>query len=82
MTAPPHRPHNRPNPELRQSRCLCAGLKGFRRGSAEVSSRHANYIVNLGSATSADVEAVIDAVRERVRSEFQVTLELEVKLIG
>jgi len=58
------------------------GLKGFRKGGAEVSPKHANYIVNLGSATAGDVQAVIETVRERVRSEFHVTLELEVKLIG
>lgn len=58
------------------------GLKGFRVGGAEVSPKHANYIVNLGTATAADVQGVIGAVRERVHREFGVALELEVKLIG
>lgn len=58
------------------------GLKGFRVGGAEVSPMHANYIVNLGTATASDVLAVIDAVRERVRERFAVELELEVKIIG
>jgi UDP-N-acetylmuramate dehydrogenase len=58
------------------------GLKGYRQGEAEVSPKHANYIVNLGAATASDVRRVIDVVRERVRAEFGITLELEVKLIG
>jgi UDP-N-acetylmuramate dehydrogenase len=58
-----------------------AGMKGFRVGGAEVSRLHANYIVNTGGATAADVLAVIEAVRRRVREESGVGLELEVKLI-
>lgn len=58
-----------------------AGLKGFTVGGAQVSPRHANYIVNLGGATAQDVLAVIDAVRSRVLKEFGLTLELEVKII-
>ncbi len=59
-----------------------AGLKGFRIGGAQVSPMHANYIVNLGTATAADVRAVIDVVRQRVLAEFGVELELEVKIIA
>lgn len=58
-----------------------AGFKGFRIGGAQVSPVHANYIVNVGGATAADVLGVIEAVRERVRREFGVELELEVKLV-
>jgi UDP-N-acetylmuramate dehydrogenase len=58
------------------------GLKGFRIGGARVSPVHANYIVNTGTATAADVMAVIEAVRERVGRETGVELELEVKLVG
>ena len=58
------------------------GLKGFVCGGAEISAKHANYIVNTGSGTAADVRAVIDVVRERVQQEFGVELRLEVKLIG
>ncbi len=57
------------------------GLKGFRIGGAEVSRKHANYIVNVGDATAADVLAVIEAVRARVLSESGVALELEVKIV-
>ena len=59
-----------------------AGRKGFACGGAKVSERHANYIVNTGSATAADVRAVIDAVRERVQVEFGIELRREVKLLG
>jgi UDP-N-acetylmuramate dehydrogenase len=59
-----------------------AGLKAFRIGGAQVSPVHANYIVNLGGATAADVLRVIETVRERVRREWDVELELEVKLVG
>ena len=58
-----------------------AGCKGLRVGAAEVSRLHANYIVNLGGATAAQVLAVADAVRGRVFGEFGVELELEVKII-
>jgi len=58
-----------------------AGLKGFRVGGAEVSRKHANYIVNVGDATAADVLAVIDHVREQVLKEFAVELQLEVQVV-
>ena len=59
-----------------------AGLKGFQIGGAQVSPMHANYIVNLGDATAADVLRVIETIRERVRREWSVELDLEVKLVG
>ena len=58
-----------------------AGLKGFRVGAAEVSPMHANYFVNTGGATAADVRNLIQEVQRRVESEFGVLLEPEVKLI-
>jgi len=58
-----------------------ADLKGFRVGAAEVSKKHANYIVNLGGATAAEVLEVIEAVRGRVLGAFGVELELEVRII-
>ncbi len=57
------------------------GLKEFRIGDAQVSSKHANYIVNLGHASASDVMAVIEAVRERVFRSTGIALELEVKII-
>jgi len=57
-----------------------AGLKGTRRGAAVVSPRHANFVVNEGGASAADVLALLDIVRERVRETSGAELELEVKV--
>ena len=59
-----------------------AGLKGFRVGGAEVSPMHANYFVNTGGATAADVRTLIVEVQRRVEQEFGARLEPEVKVIG
>ncbi len=58
-----------------------AGCKGVRIGGAQVSEKHANFIVNRGGATCADVLALIEEVRETVRREHDVDLELEVQLL-
>jgi len=59
-----------------------AGLKGHRVGGAEVSPMHANYFVNTGCATAADVRALIGHAQQVVAERFGVRLEPEVKLIG
>jgi len=59
-----------------------AGLKGTRRGEAQISERHANFIVNLGGATAEDVLELIELARRTVHEKFSINLELEVKLIG
>ena len=59
-----------------------AGLKGFRVGGAEVSPMHANYFVNTGGATAADVRGLIIEIQRRVEQEFGARLEPEVKIIG
>jgi UDP-N-acetylmuramate dehydrogenase len=59
-----------------------AGLKGTRIGGAEVSPMHANYFVNTGSASAADVRALITMAQARVLEQFGATLETEVKVIG
>jgi UDP-N-acetylmuramate dehydrogenase len=59
-----------------------AGLKGHRRGSAEISGQHANFIVNRGGAKAADVKALIDLARSRVSARFGTELELEIELVG
>lgn len=59
-----------------------AGLKGARHGGAEISSIHANYIVNRGGATAADVWALIDLARRTVAQECGIELELEIQLLG
>lgn len=58
-----------------------AGLKGTRIGGARVSEKHANFIVATEGATAADVVALIDLIRERVRSDAGVELEPEVRLL-
>ena len=58
------------------------GLKGTRIGGAECSPVHANWLVNTGNATAADMLALVALVRERVLAEHGVALEMEVKVIG
>ncbi|MEK6649968.1 MAG: UDP-N-acetylmuramate dehydrogenase [Bacteroidota bacterium] len=59
-----------------------AGLKGKRVGAAQVSEKHANFMVNLGGATADDVMRLIELVQRTVYQHAGVPLELEVKLIG
>lgn len=59
-----------------------AGLKGTRKGGAEISPRHANFIINQGHATASDVKALIDQARQAVQARFGISLELEIELIG
>ena len=58
------------------------GLKGSRIGNAEISRKHANFIVNLGNATSVDVLRLIRKAQHEVHMKFGVMLELEVKMLG
>ncbi|MFN2519598.1 MAG: UDP-N-acetylmuramate dehydrogenase [Candidatus Limnocylindria bacterium] len=59
-----------------------AGLKGARAGGAAVSEKHANFIVNTGGATAADVFALMRRCQERVLERFGVELTPEVELVG
>ena len=59
-----------------------AGLKGKRIGDAQISEKHANFMVNLGSAKGSDILKLIDLVRRTVYQNAGVLLELEVKLVG
>jgi UDP-N-acetylmuramate dehydrogenase len=59
-----------------------AGLKGRRSGDAQISARHANFIVNEGTATAADVRTLIELMRQEVQVRFGLALELEIELIG
>ena len=58
------------------------GLKGRRVGGAVISTKHANFIVNEGDASAADIEALIDLTRQTVRERFGVELEREVRIVG
>ncbi len=59
-----------------------AGLKGRRVGDAEVSEKHAGFIVNRGKATSADVLGLIEVVKREIRDKFGKDIECEVRYIG
>jgi UDP-N-acetylmuramate dehydrogenase len=59
-----------------------AGLKGTRAGNAEISNVHANFFVNLGGASAADICSLIHLAREKVKTMFGVELELEIQLVG
>ena len=59
-----------------------AGLKGVERGMARISSRHANFIVNQGMARANDVLSLMNLIRTRVRRQFGILLEPEVRLWG
>lgn len=59
-----------------------AGLKGYRVGDAQVSEKHCGFVVNRGHATGADVMAVMEHVKKKVREQFQVGLEPEVRFLG
>ncbi|QJA05756.1 UDP-N-acetylmuramate dehydrogenase [Thermosulfurimonas marina] len=59
-----------------------AGLKGFRRGEAMISSKHANFILNLGRARAEDIRALMEEARERVQARFGVELEPEVRIVA
>jgi UDP-N-acetylmuramate dehydrogenase len=58
------------------------GLKGTRIGGAMISPVHANFLVNVDRATSADVEALIELVQDRVRQAYGIVLEPEVRIVG
>ena len=58
------------------------GLKGHRVGGAQISEKHANFIVNTGGATAADIEALIHEARTRVAQKSGVELITEVRIIG
>jgi UDP-N-acetylmuramate dehydrogenase len=59
-----------------------AGLKGMRFGDAVVSEKHANFIINTGSARAEDIESLIEEVRDRVEADSGIALELEVRILG
>jgi UDP-N-acetylmuramate dehydrogenase len=59
-----------------------AGLKGHRIGGAEVSDKHANFIINRDNATAADIEALIEHVRQTIIDEHGVSLVHEVRMVG
>ena len=59
-----------------------AGCRGLTVGGARFSEKHANFVENMGEATTADVVALMAEGRRRVRERFGVSLEPEVQLLG
>jgi UDP-N-acetylmuramate dehydrogenase len=59
-----------------------AGLKGTSVGGAQVSTLHANYLINTGGATAREMLELIQVVRTRVKDSYGVDLELEIKIVG
>jgi UDP-N-acetylmuramate dehydrogenase len=58
------------------------GLKGHAIGGAAISDKHANFIVNRGGARAADIEALIELAERRVKEQFGIALEREVRIVG
>ena len=59
-----------------------AGLKGKKIGDAQISEKHANFIVNLGQAKAKDVEELIRLAKEKVKEKFNIELEEEIQIIN
>ena len=59
-----------------------AGCRGLKIGGAQVSEKHCNFLLNLGSASSADIEALGEEVRRRVQAKTNISLEWEIQRVG
>jgi UDP-N-acetylmuramate dehydrogenase len=59
-----------------------AGCRGLMHGAAQVSEKHCNFLINTGDASAADLEALGEEVRARVKEKSGVTLEWEIKRVG
>jgi UDP-N-acetylmuramate dehydrogenase len=72
------------NPEGHKAWALidAAGCRGLTHGDAQVSEKHCNFLLNLGSATSADIEELGEEVRRRVRAKTNIMLEWEIQRVG
>lgn len=72
------------NPEGHKAWMLVdqAGCRGLRKGGAQVSEQHCNFLVNTGNASARDLEALGEEVRARVKAQSGITLEWEIKRIG
>ena len=77
------------NPELESGEKLSAwklvdeaGMRGAKRGGAQVSEKHANFLINTGEATAADIEGLGEDVRAAVKAKHGVELNWEIKRVG
>ena len=59
-----------------------AGCRGLTKGDAQVSEKHCNFLLNLGSATSAEIEGLGEEVRRQVEAKTHVKLEWEIQRVG
>ena len=59
-----------------------AGMRGARRGGAQMSEMHSNFLINAGGATAADLEGLGEEVRKRVFQQCGITLEWEIMRVG
>jgi UDP-N-acetylmuramate dehydrogenase len=59
-----------------------AGCRGLMHGAAQVSEKHCNFLINAGEATAADIEALGEEVRARVKAKSGIALEWEIKRVG
>lgn len=58
------------------------GLKGFNVGDAEISTKHAGFVVNKGKATANDVLELVKHVQKQVKEKFNIDIELEILVLG
>ncbi|MEK6840135.1 MAG: UDP-N-acetylenolpyruvoylglucosamine reductase, partial [Nanoarchaeota archaeon] len=73
---------NDPFPILPTAKLLAlAGLKGKKQGEAMVSQKHPNFIVNLGRATSKDVQKLIKEIKEIIKEKYGIELEEEITIL-
>ena len=73
---------NPPGPRKAWELIDAAGCRGLTRGGAQVSEKHCNFLLNLGGATAADIEALGEEVRARVKAASGIDLEWEIRRIG
>lgn len=59
-----------------------AGLKGYKIGDAEVSTKHAGFVINKGNATAEDVLKLVKYIQEKIYEKFKKKIELEIEIIG
>ena len=59
-----------------------AGGRGLKRGAAQVSEKHCNFLINTGEASAADIEGLGEELRARVKSKFGIELKWEIKRVG
>ncbi len=59
-----------------------AGLKGYKIGGAQVSKKHAGFIINVGGATANDVKSLIEHIKKTIKEKFGVDIEGEIRIIG